>query len=288
ATNRRNGILFYSLEDPAHPRLVSEYTETVTSGVHNVFWVGDLLYATNDGTGDMHIIDLSDPASPKEIGRWGIPVVGKSLHDIWAQDDILYMSYMMDGLVIMDLGGAGKGGTPEKPVLVSRIFYPDGPTHNALRNHDYVFIGDEDFSLTGTKPGIEGLSADPRGEVHVIDVTDLEHPVYAARYDVPEAGAHNFWIRDDVLYVGFYQGGIRAVDISGDLRGDLYRQGREIAHFLPAAGPEDAKLPYSPMTWGVYPMFTNGWQDTGGMLFATDYNSGLWSFTVELPEEPIS
>ncbi|CAN5317807.1 Ig-like domain-containing protein [soil metagenome] len=288
ATNRRNGILFYSLEDPAHPRLVSEYTETVTSGVHNVFWVGDLLYATNDGTGDMHIIDLSDPASPKEIGRWGIPVVGKSLHDIWAQDDILYMSYMMDGLVIMDLGGAGKGGTPEKPVLVSRIFYPDGPTHNALRNHDYVFIGDEDFSLTGTKPGIEGLSADPRGEVHVIDVTDLEHPVYAARYDVPEAGAHNFWIRDDVLYVGFYQGGIRAVDISGDLRGDLYRQGREIAHFLPAAGPEDAKLPYSPMTWGVYPMFTNGWQDTGGTLFATDYNSGLWSFTVELPEEPIS
>lgn len=289
AANRRNGIVLFSLEDPAHPRLVSEYTETVTSGVHNVFWATDsILYLTNDGTGDMNILDVSDPANPVEIGRWGIPVVGKSLHDIWAQDGILYMSYMMDGLVILDLGGAGKGGTPAKPVLVSRIFYPDGPTHNALRLRDYVFIGDEDFSLSGTKPSIEGLSADPRGEVHVIDVTDLEHPVYAARYEVPEAGAHNFWIRDDVLYVGFYQGGIRAVDISGKLRGDLYRQGREIAHFLPAAGPDDAKLPYSPMTWGVYPMFENGWQDAGGTLFATDYNSGLWSFTVELPEKPIS
>ena len=291
AANRRNGIVFFSLADPAHPKLVSEYTETVTSGVHNVFWVGNLVYATNDGTGDMHIIDFSDPANPKEIGRWGIPVVGKTLHDIWAQDGVLWMSYMMDGLVILDIGGAGKGGTPEKPVLVSRIFYPEGPTHNALRNRDYVFIGDEDFSLNTTKPGIAGLGAtDPRGAVHVIDVSDLEHPRYVARYEVPEAGAHNLWIQDDVMYIGYYQGGIRVVDISGELRGDLYRQGREITHFLPQAGPEDAKLPYSPMTWGVYPMFQNGWQPTGKVLFATDYNSGLWSFTVERPEEerPIS
>jgi hypothetical protein len=44
------------------------------------------------------------------------------------------------------------------------------------------------------------------------------------------------------------------------------------------------------MTWGIYPMFQNGWQPTGKVLFATDYNSGLWSFTVERPEEerPIS
>jgi hypothetical protein len=291
AANRRNGIVLFSLEDPAHPKLVSEYTETVTSGVHNVFWVGNLIYATNDGTGDMHIIDFSDPANPKEIGRWGIPVAGKTLHDIWAQDGVLWMSYMMDGLVILDIGGAGRGGTPEKPVLVSRIFYPEGPTHNAMRNRDYVFIGDEDFSLTTTKPGLAGLGAtDPRGAVHVIDVSDLEHPRYVARFEVPEAGAHNFWIQDDVMYVGYYQGGIRVVDISGELRGDLYRQGREITHFLPQAGPDDAKLPYSPMTWGVYPMFQNGWRPTGKVLFATDYNSGLWSFTVERPEEerPIS
>ncbi|MFN2382969.1 MAG: LVIVD repeat-containing protein [Gemmatimonadota bacterium] len=291
ATTRRNGILFYSLEDPAHPRLVSEFTESLTSGVHNVFWVGKLIYATNDGTGDMNIIDVSDPEHPKEIGRWGLPVIGKSLHDVWVQDGILYMSYMMDGLVILDVGGAGKGGTPEKPVMVSRIFYPDGPTHNAMRMGNYVFLGDEDFSLEGTVPSLPGISgAAPRGEVHVIDVTDLENPVYAARYEVPDAGAHNFWIRDEKMYIGYYQGGIRVVDIGGKLRGDLFRQGREIAQFLPQAGPADAKQPYSPMVWGVYPMFENGWKDTGGMLFATDYNSGLWSFTVELPEEekPIS
>ena len=214
ATNRRNGIVLYSLEDPAHPKPISEYTETVTSGVHNVFWATDsILYLTNDGTGDMNILDVSDPHHPKEIGRWGLPVEGKSLHDIWVQDGFVWMSYMMDGLVILDIGGAGKGGTPAKPVLLSRLFYPDGPTHNAFRWGDYLFLGDEDFgSSQGTKPPLPaGLSADPRGEVHVIDVHDPEHPVYAARYEVPEAGAHNLWVEDGVMYVGFYQGGLRAV-----------------------------------------------------------------------------
>jgi hypothetical protein len=289
AADRRNGILVFSLADPAHPELVSEYTETLTSGVHNVFWVGSLVYAVNDGTGDMHIIDVSEAANPREVGRWGLPVEGRSLHDVWVQEGVAYLSYLRDGLVILDVGGAGKGGTPERPVLVSRIFYPGGPTHSAFRYGDYVFVGDEDFSLQGTQPQIEGLDADPRGPIHVVDVSDLERPRYVGKYEVPEAGAHNFWIDPEagILYVGYYQGGIRVVDVTGELRGELYRQGREIAYFLPAAAPDEAKLPYQPMVWGVFPMFSNGWRPMGEMLYATDYNSGLWSFTVELPE-PIS
>jgi hypothetical protein len=291
AANRRNGILVFSLADPAHPELVSEYTETLTAGVHNVFWHGDeIVYAVNDGTGDMHIIDVSDPETPREAGRWGLPVDGRSLHDVWVQDGVAYLSYLRDGLVILDVGGAGKGGTPTAPVQVSRIFYPGGPTHSAFRYGKYVFVGDEDFGLRTTTPNLPGLgSVDPRGPIHVIDVSDLENPRYVAVYEVPEAGAHNFWIQDDVLYVGYYQGGIRVVDVSGELRGDLYRQGREIAYFLPSAPPEGAKVPYQPMVWGVFPMFSNGWQTTGDMFYATDYNSGLWAFTVERPEErPIS
>ncbi len=290
AADRRNGILVFSLEDPAHPKLMSEYTETLTSGVHNVFWVGSLVYCVNDGTGDMHIIDVSDPAAPREVGRWGLPVEGRSLHDVWVQDGVAYLSYLNDGLAILDVGGAAHGGTPEEPVLVSRIFYPGGPTHSAFRYGDYVFVGDEDFSLRGTMPAIDGLGADPRGPIHVVDVSDLSRPRYVGKYEVPEAGAHNFWVDPEagVLYVGYYQGGIRVVDVTGELRGELYRQGREIAYFLPAATPEEAKLPYQPMVWGVFPMFENGWRPTGEVLYATDYNSGLWMFTVELPEEPIS
>jgi hypothetical protein len=287
AANRRNGILVFSLADPAHPSLVSEYTETLTAGVHNVFWNGSIVYAVNDGTGDLHIIDLSDPANPAEVGRWGIDAPSKSLHDVWVQDGIAYLSYLGNGLVILDVGGAGAGGTPTAPVQVSRIFYPGGPTHSAIRNRDYVFVGDEDFSLTGTVPSVTG--SDPRGPVHVIDVSDLAHPRYVGKYEVPEAGAHNFWVQDDKLYIGYYQGGIRVVDVSGELHGDLYAQGREIAHYLPTAGPEEAMKAYQTRTWGVFPMFGNGWTPEGDIFYATDYNSGLWSFTVELPEEePIS
>ncbi len=288
AANRRNGILVFSLEDPAQPELVSEYTETLTAGVHNVFWIGHLVYAVNDGTNDLHIIDLSDPTRPREVGRWGLPVVGRSLHDIWVQDGMAYVSYMNDGLVILDVGGGGRGGTPEAPTQVSRIFYPGGPTHSAIRHRNYVFVGDEDFSLAGTTPSIPGLGNDPRGPVHVVDVSDPTRPKYVAKYEVPEAGAHNFWVNDDVLYIGYYQGGIRVVDVSGELRGDLYAQGREIAYFLPSAGPEDAKLPFAPSVWGVFPMFGDEWSPVGDTLYATDYNSGLWTFTVELPEKPIS
>ncbi|HEU4463979.1 MAG TPA: hypothetical protein VFS53_02935 [Gemmatimonadota bacterium] len=288
AADRRNGILVFSLADPARPALVAEYTETLTAGVHNVFWNGALVYAVNDGTGDMHILDLSEPARPREIGRWGLEAPGKSLHDVWVQDGVAYLSYLGNGLVILDVGGAGRGGTAERPVEVSRISYPGGPTHSAFRAGRYLFVGDEDFSTTGTVPAEVGT--DPRGPVHVIDVADLSRPRYVATYEVPEAGAHNFWVQDDRLYVGYYQGGIRVVDVSGELRGDLYAQDREIAHFLPSAGAAEAHRPHSPRVWGVFPMFGNGWAPAGDTFWATDYNSGLWSFVVELPdaERPIS
>ena len=54
---------------------------------------------------------------------------------------------------------------------------------------------------------------------------DPENPREVARYEVPEAGAHNLWIEDDKMYVAYYQAGLRVVDVSGELRGDLYRQG---------------------------------------------------------------
>ena len=71
------------------------------------------------------------------------------------------------------------------------------------------------------------------GWVHVVDWSDWEHPHEVARYQVPEAGSHNLWVEDDVLYVAFYNGGLRVVDVSGELMGDLYKQGREIATFVP-------------------------------------------------------
>ena len=73
--------------------------------------------------------------------------------------------------------------------------------------------------------------------MHFVDFTDPLNPKEVAKYEVPEAGSHNLWIEDDKMYAAFYQGGMRVVDISGELKGNLYEQGREIARYM-AYDPE--------------------------------------------------
>jgi hypothetical protein len=278
AANRVNGIVILDIADPLHPKVAGEYTATVPGGVHTTWIVGELVYATHNGTGDMRIIDVSDRANPKEVGRWGMENPNRVLHDIFIKDGIAYLSYWDDGLVILDLGGAGKGGTPTAPVFVSRIYYPEGNTHTAWRWKDYVFVGDEIIppNWDMNKP----IAA--RGYVHVVDVSDIEHPVEVAKYEVPEAGAHNIWIEDDeeTLYIAYYQAGLRALDISGELRGDLYAQGREVDRYTTTTS-EGVVLPNVPFAATVILR--------DGRIFTVDLNSGLWIHRmVPTGDRPIS
>lgn len=280
ASDRRNGIVVLDLGDPAHPTVLSEYAETVTGGVHNTFIVGDLVYAVHNGTRDIHIISIEDPESPTEVGRWGLDRPGKLLHDVWVVDGLLYASYWDDGVWILDAGDGRWGGTPTEPVAVSHYAYADlpgewGNTHVAFpyRNSDgrhYLFVGDEVF-------GCETCVGGPRGYIHILDMSDPENLEEVARYRVPEAGTHNIWLQDDKLYVAYYQAGLRVVDVSGDLRGDLYRQGREIA-WLPTGHPE-GRTPNSPMAWGPQPFWGN--------IFVSDLNSGLWVVRLEPKEREV-
>ena len=70
ASNRKNGIAFYDTSDPAHPKLISDYTATVTGGVHSAFVDGHYVYLTDDATGSMRVIDFADVKNPKEVARW--------------------------------------------------------------------------------------------------------------------------------------------------------------------------------------------------------------------------
>ena len=114
-----------------------------------------------------------------------------------------------------------------------------------------------------------------RGIVHVIDVTDIMIPRKVAEYDVPEGGAHNIWVKDDILSMGYYTGGGRIVDVSGELRGDLYRQGREIARIW--TGDPNGFRPNIPFNWGAQPH--------KDMLFFVDMNSGLWIVKLGNPKD---
>ena len=297
ASNRKNGIVFFDPTDPAHLKVLSEYTETVTGGVHSAYINGHYVYITDDATGSLRIIDFADPKKPKEVARWqtekteaqtinsplgeGMITVGRYLHDLQVKDGLAYLAYWRDGLVILDVGNGIKGGSPENPKLVAQYkfnhyeLYGNGwlaGTHTTFRYKNYVFVGDEVFPGNFDIDSKERIPV--RGVLHVMDVSDIEHPREVAIYEVPEGGIHNVWADNDILYAGDYAGGGRVLDISGELRGNLYQQGREIATFW--TGDPGGYRVNLPFTWGAQP--------ANGMIFFNDINSGIWIVKLGKPK----
>jgi len=291
ASTRKNGIVILSFADPAHPKVISEFTETVTGGVHSTFIYRGYVYLTDDATGSMRVIDIRDPLAPRQVARWETPGTGagRMLHDIDVQDGLAYLSYWNEGLVILDVGNGMRGGSPENPQFVSQYKYDlealyrdvaalGGAgfirgTHTAWRSGRYVFLGDEVFAaVPQATAGISvfGLGR-AYGRLHVLDVSDITTPREVAWYEPRDGGTHNVWVAGDTLYVGDYQGGLRVVDISGDLRGDLLAQGREIAHVY--TGDALGNVPNAAMAWGAT------YRD--GRIYVPDVFSGLWIVRVE-------
>jgi hypothetical protein len=297
ASSRKNGIVFLDTSDLAKPKILSEYTETVTGGVHSAFIDGHYVYLTDDATGSLRVIDFKDVKQPKEVARWQVetrgpksassdPSVqfseGRYLHDVQVKDGLAYLAYWRDGLVILDVGNGIKGGSPVNPTLVSQLrfnhneLYGDGwlaGTHEVYRYKNYVFVGDEVFPEQFELYAKGRIPA--RGVLHVVDVSDILNPRKVAEYAVPEGGAHNVWVKDDILVMGFYGGGGRVLDISGELRGDLYNQGREIARLW--TGDPEGFRPNLPFAWGA--------RQHGDYIFFNDINSGIWITKLGQPKQ---
>lgn len=192
------------------------------------------------------------------------------IHDTFVRDGLAFVCAWNTGVIILDVGNGVVGGTPADPVEVSRLRTAssgvDGPrVHNAwwFQNPNtgeqrYLFVGQEG-------PGQIGASSS--GDIHVVDVADLANPREVASYHVNgttrSAGTHNFWMDEsaEILFAAYYNGGVVALDVSGELTGDL--ASREIARIQPAAD--------STYVWGV--------QFQNGSIYATDMLSGLYHFT---------
>lgn len=284
ASNRRNGFVLLDCSDIENKGVpvLARYDDEMTGGVHNVFFHRNHLYALSAGQ-RYDIVSIEDPRAPRRVGRFELDTPDHSIHDVWVVDGIAASSNWTDGVVLVDVGGGGKGGSPANPVKIGQYAYPSGWNHAAWPYRSkstgkfYVFAGDEHFPIERNPQGIDrfsGPAVAAAGWIHVIDFDDPSNPREVARYEVPEGGTHNFWIENDVLYVAYYNQGLRVVDISGELLGNLYTQGREIAYFLP--DDPDGFKPNAARTWGVMPF--------KGLIWLADNNSGLWA--VRLKEIP--
>jgi hypothetical protein len=284
ATESSGSLLVYSLANPRAPVLLSRTTAGVSLGVHTaeIGRVNGKLYgflSIDPGSGvaaQLVIVDLTDPAAPSTVftRTLGRPYV----HDTFVRDGLLYLALWNDGVAIWDIGGGGKGGTVANPVELGRLQTVNGEVHNIWWLKDpvtnisrYAFIGEEG-------PGSIGVSS--VGDVHVVDVGTPSAPREVAFYSVSGAGTHNFSVDEPngILYAAYYNAGVRALDVRGDLGTctdaqksmplnstvplcDLRKMGRELRIGLTDRGT-------AVYVWGV--------QYVNGALYASDMINGLW------------
>ncbi|HJU74287.1 MAG TPA: hypothetical protein VJ717_11120, partial [Gemmatimonadaceae bacterium] len=145
----------------------------------------------------------------------------------------------------------------------------------------YLFIGDEEMSRQGrvwegtnyfnamTTPG--GIAQTSGGYTHIVDFTDPMNPKKVGRYHLEDYGSHDIIVEDDVLYQAYYDGGVRVVDVSGELLGNIAEQRREIAVFKP----------YDPKGFTANAPFVMNAMPWKGQVLFTDFNSGLWAAKLE-------
>jgi hypothetical protein len=294
ASNRRNGVVILDLKNPAHPTIASIHDEGLTGGVHNVYATNDYLFALSGG--DKYVIlDMRDIRNPKYVSEYDHP--NSRIHDVWVHDGIAYSAEWGTGVVVVDVGNGRWGGTIENPKLVTTFELPTGATHAVFpylqesSGRFYLFVGDEiigrsGLAWEGTGPDFRmpydpatGRGGYPRattGYIQIVDFTDPENPRQVARYEVAEFGTHNIWVEDDILYQAYYEGGARMVDVSGELMGNLYTQGREIAVYK--AHDPAGWIANAPGAWSVIPY--------KGNVFFSDNTSGLWAIKLQ-PKEVV-
>jgi hypothetical protein len=279
ATEAIGSLVIYDIQKPRAPVLVSRFQNAdILNGVHTaeVQTVNGKLYAflSIDPRGTdkarLVILDISNPAAPVMLFSrvMGTPFV----HDVFVRDGIMMTALWNDGIAIFDIGGGGKGGTISAPVQIGATSIIGGKAHNIFWYRDPV-TGNKKFALVGEE-GPGSIPSSSSGDVHVLDVSDMSNPREVGFYNVPGAGVHNFSTDEQrgILYAAYYNGGVRALSIRGDLgscsadqkdssgRCDLRTMNRELAK-----GPV-----------GVSPVYIWGVHFTDGKLYASDMLNGLW------------
>ena len=271
-------IMIYSLADPTHPQLISRYASALTSpGVHTaeVQRVNGTLYAFlsidpgPSSAARLVIVDLSNPAAPTQVftAVMGSPFV----HDVYVRDGILITALWNQGITLWDIGGIGSGSVAN-PLALGSIGTIGGQAHNVWWYHNSV-TGEKRYAFVGQE-GQGAIGTYSSGDIHVVDVSNFASPREVAFFHIDGAGTHNFSVDESrgILYAAYYNAGVRAIDITGDLsscdaadksldgRCDLAKMGRELAHGLAVQQPV--------YVWGV--------QLSGGRVYASDMLNGIW------------
>jgi len=285
------GMRVYDISDPANPRSIA-FMEVQGLGLHRIWWTGGrYAYASAllDGYTDhiLIVIDMNDPARPREVGRWWIPGMHAAggetptwknrwaLHHAVVADDIAYGSWRDGGLTILDVR------EKSAPRLVAhRNWCPPygGGTHSALPLHDRDLLVVADEAV---------LNIDVEGQhkrTWLFDIRDKANPVSIATMPIPsdqdylklggQFGPHNLhenrpgsFQSSTTIFATWQSGGLRVFNIA-----DPYRP-EEIGYFVP---PQPTRW-MEPLRGRAKIRHTADlFVAQDGLIYLTDYDAGLY------------
>jgi hypothetical protein len=293
------GVLVWDVSDPESPEQLSHFRLGAT-GTHRNFYAGGRyahLAASVPGyEGNIYVIlDLADPRSPREAGRWWVPGQWRaggeagapphaSLHGgAYVHGDRAYLPYTGAGLVILDIADVSA------PRLVSRLdFAPPFPAFIAL--HTAVPLPGRGLLAVNSEAIAEDCD-EPVGFAGLVDIRDETASRLISLFPLPvppaQAPYRNFCERggrfgphnqhqpqhqptllsdENRVFLTYFNAGLRVVDISDA------RLPREVGWFV----PPDPRVRRGPLPTRLVSQSEDVLVDARGYIYVSDKNHGLY------------
>ena len=286
------GLAIYDVSKPEAPRQIG-FMAVEGGGIHRVWYVGGRwAYASVllDGFTDYIFItiDFSDPANPREAGRWWIPGMNQAageipswqptrrygLHHPIVHGDTAYCAWRDAGMVVLDVADRAK-----PKLIVHRNWSPPygGGTHNCLPlpDRDLLVVLDEAV-LDHQEDGLKLTWVfDNRVPSNPVSIATLPTPA-EADYKAKGAhfGPHNIhenrpgsFVSSKLIFATYQNAGVRVFDIS-----DAFAP-KEAGAWVP---PQPARLADTRPNRARIIQSADVFVDSAGLIYCTDYNAGMY------------
>jgi choice-of-anchor B domain-containing protein len=181
---------------PNTATLLTTYDATFDKGhiiQKDIFEEAPYVYVSGTTTTEgVHILDVSNPANPFEIGVYN---PGYYIHDCHVRGDRMFAAAFFEETVdIVDISDK------TQPTIISRISYPGTNTHSFTTTIDeqYLFIADEQDGTIG----------------RIWNIEDLDNPFEVATYTANlQSLVHNPYMAGDFVTISHNTEGLRILDM---------------------------------------------------------------------------